>query len=790
MYKEKDQGSTPQVDFGVVTFFASNNFGAVLQAYALQQKIIGLGYSAEILNYDENNKNPLQAKKKVWKTYVDLLKMAGLDVKLLLRARKASSSIASKFDVFRKNNMNISRERLYDMEDLAEIEGRYKGIIAGSDMVWTEKGQNLEAFFLRFTEKNKRLSYAASLTGTDALSVEQRAKMGKYISEVEFVSCREDEGVDFAREFGKEAFLALDPTLLLTKDEWSEKFSLKESREDYILCYCFDKTPKNFFKKVNKLAKKMNTGVRYIALSLDKRIEEMKNGHSAVYGPKEFIELFFNAKFVITNSFHGLLFSIIGKKPFALLRREESCKWKKNEERMLNMLRVIGEESRAVYSIDEVDESFFDLDYSHAQAVLSRKREESIEYLENMLKSACQNKTVYKRTEAVCKIEDVSKKLCTGCSACANICPQNAIEMKPDAEGFLRPVVDGEKCINCDLCVKKCPAVNDVVQQTLPMVGYVAFSEDAATKKSASGGVFFALAKHVINQMNGVVYGCVMEEKSLKCVHKRAEKMEDLYPMQNSKYVQSDVSRCFELVKEDLKKNKVVLFSGTPCQIAGLRSYLGQEYENLITADIICHGVPSPWLWEQKVASLQKKFGNTVKSYTFRNKDNEDILRSAYEGTVVCDRGKVKYKSWEDGYFKTFLEGKTYRMSCYYCKYANIYRCGDLTLGDCDSWRDYLDFYPQKAKSSVLINTEKGNDFWDKTKELFVFAELDVERERKINKQLSGPTPMPACRKTIYQEASSMDWESLERKYSRKRSRVKSAFAKIAHKVIDRRKNS
>ena len=694
MYKEKDQGVTTQVDFGVVTFFASNNFGAVLQAYALQQKIIELGYSTEILNYDENNKTPVPVKKKAWKIYAEILKRTGLDVNLLMKARKASSRISDKFNEFRKDNMNISRERLYDMDDLAGIEARYKGIIAGSDMVWTEKGQNLEAFFLRFTEKKKRLSYAASLTGTDALLPEQRTRMGKYISEVEFVSCREDEGIDFAKEFGKEAFLALDPTLLLTKEEWSEKFSLREASEDYILCYCFDKTPKGFFRKINKLAKKMNTGVRYISMSLDKRIEEIKNGHSAVYGPKEFVELFFNAKFVITNSFHGLLFSIIGQKPFALLRREESCKWKKNEERMLNMLRVIGEERRAVYSIDEVDESFFDLDYSYAQTVLAQKRRDSVEYLENMLNSAGQDETDYKQPESVCKIEGVSDKLCTGCSVCANVCPRNAIEMKPDDEGFLRPVVDDEKCINCDVCVKSCPAVNDVAGQVLPMVGYMAFSEGEESKNSASGGVFFALAKHIISRMNGVVYGCVMEERSLKCVHKRAEKMEDLYPMQNSKYVQSDVSQCFISAKEDLKNNRVVLFSGTPCQVAGLKSYLGRDYENLITVDIICHGVPSPWLWQQKVASLQKKFRNTVKSYTFRNKDNEDILRSAFESTVVCKKGKVKHKSWEDGYFKTFLEGRTYRMSCYYCKYADIYRCGDITLGDCDSWRDYPDFYP------------------------------------------------------------------------------------------------
>ncbi len=770
-------------DFGIVTFFAKNNYGAVLQAYALQQKILKKGYTTEIINYQDSEKTVSNGKRNRLKSYFNALKAIDFNVKLFLGGKQMQEKTAQKFDAFRKERMIISRCRAYDMEDLEELGKSYKAVVAGSDMVWTLKGQNMDVFFLRFIEKEKRLSYAASMTGTNALTATEKERFKIYISEMESVSCREQEGVDFAREANVDAFLALDPTLLMTRDEWMETLSLQKRKEDYILCYCFGTTPSAELKRIEKLAKKKGLSVRYIGTSLEKMTRELKNGYYGGCGPKDFVELFFNAKFVVTNTFHGLIFSLIGKKPFALLRREDRNVWKKNEGRMENMLRMIGEERRYIESVGEVDESFFSADYEKIDTILAEKRQASMEYLENMLKKADgREQKAVKKIKPV-TVEDISVKKCTGCTACASVCANGCIEMEGDSEGFLHPVVDHKICTSCGLCVKVCPAINENVGQAYPNVGYLAFSKDAISKNSASGGAFITLAQYAIEKLGGVVYGCAMEENSLKCIHKRAEKTKDLYPMQNSKYVQSDVSNCFRQAEKDLEQGRFVLFSGTPCQIAGLKSFLKSEYKNLLTVDIICHGVPSPELWNKKVEYMRKTHGD-VKYYTFRNKDNEATLRSAFESTVVCEKKRIKKKSWEDGYFKAFLTGKTYRMSCYYCKYADIYRCGDITLGDCDSWRDYPGFFPQKAKSSVLINTSKGAEFWERTKQLFELTELNVEGERRINKQLSSPTPMPSCRKTIYQEAGTMEWKDFDEKYSVKTNKLKSFVARVLYKFL------
>ena len=772
-----------KADFGIVTFFASNNFGAVLQSYSLQKKISDLGYLAEIINYKDSSKNKAGSAKGSAKGYLRTLKGIGFSFKKYFKARNLHTLSGKRFTEFRQKCMCIGRDNIYDAEDLALIENKYKAFIAGSDMVWTEKGQNLAVFFLRFTERKKRLSYAASLTGTEWLDEKQRKLMGEYISGIEWISCREQEGVDFARQNGRDAFLALDPTLLVTKEEWTQNLSLTKSKDKYLLCYCFGDTTKEFIKKVNKIAKKRGLKVRYISTSTLKYMEELKNGNRLAYGPREFVEAFFNASFIITNTFHGLIFSLIGEKPFAFLHREEGNKWKKNEERMMNMLRLVREEKRAVGGPDEIDDSFFDMDYKYANEILGVKRQESLAYLENMLESAYKNENSGVGKSGYRTISDVPAKLCTGCSACEGICPYGAVEMKADAEGFLRPEIDSQKCKDCGLCTRVCPGVNETVQRVFPQNAFLAFSTDKLSKNSASGGAFITFAKYVIEQLNGTVYGCAMEEGTLNCAHGRAEHIEELYPMQNSKYVQSDVTGCYKQVKNDLQQERYVLFGGTPCQIAGLRSYLGEEYEKLIALDIICHGVPSPGLWRKKVDYMKERYGEELTYFTFRNKDDEAKHRSAYEATVICGNKRIKCSAGEDGYFKAFLTGKTYRMSCYYCKYADIYRCGDITLGDCDSWRSYPEFYPEKTKSSVFINTQKGFGFWEKTKELFVFESLDIEGERSVNKQLSAPTPMPDCRQRIYSEAAAMSWEDFEKKYSVNVSKLKTGIAKIIYKV-------
>lgn len=199
------------------------------------------------------------------------------------------------------------------------------------------------------------------------------------------------------------------------------------------------------------------------------------------------------------------------------------------------------------------------------------------------------------------------KERCCGCSACMSVCPKHAISMQPDEEGFLYPVIDETKCIKCGLCEKLC-FYGDDTRKT----AYAARVRDmSARMDSQSGGMFFAMAKHCI-EAGGVVYGCGMDEK-WHAVHKRAVTLDDCMDFRGSKYVQSDMGNCYALVINDLNDGKKVLFSGTPCQCEGLLRMLnGRHRENLIVADIICYGVPSPMLWQEYINYLEHKFSRGV----------------------------------------------------------------------------------------------------------------------------------------------------------------------------------
>ncbi|MBO5852165.1 MAG: Coenzyme F420 hydrogenase/dehydrogenase, beta subunit C-terminal domain, partial [Clostridia bacterium] len=211
----------------------------------------------------------------------------------------------------------------------------------------------------------------------------------------------------------------------------------------------------------------------------------------------------------------------------------------------------------------------------------------------------------------------VDKSLCSGCSACLHICPKNSISMEPDKNGFLRPVIDETKCTNCGLCKKTCPVLNKKEQQEKNVQAYAVINKDEGVRKdSSSGGVFTQIAKYVLSK-NGVVFGALFDE-NFKVKHAYIESENDLIKLQKSKYVQSEIGVTYKEAKNFLDQGRFVLFTGTPCQIGGLQAYLKKPYDNLITQDFICHGVPSPKVWK-KYIDKKKKVGN-IKEVSFKDK--------------------------------------------------------------------------------------------------------------------------------------------------------------------------
>ena len=338
------------------------------------------------------------------------------------------------------------------------------------------------------------------------------------------------------------------------------------------------------------------------------------------------------------------------------------------------------------------------------------------------------------------------KNDCCGCTACAAICPKDAIEMRPDEDGFVYPVVDESKCVHCGLCQKVCAYGNEQTAVSEKDV-YVAVSRCSDVRESASGGLFAAFAEAVIRQ-GGAVYGCSMESENgiltprHICVTERA----DLIRLKGSKYVQSELGGTYSDVRARLEAGQLVLFSGTPCQVAGLRGYLRKGYDHLFTVDIICHGVPSAKLFQDYIAFEERKRGASVTAFRFRDKSQGWKLH----GAMTLDNGSTVYfEPEESSYYQMFLNSYTYRENCYQCPYASDHRPGDVTIGD--YWCVEL-VHPELLKenggaldhevgvSCMIVNNEKGQRFVELVGDRIAKWASTYENASKYNRQLTAPS--------------------------------------------------
>ena len=324
-------------------------------------------------------------------------------------------------------------------------------------------------------------------------------------------------------------------------------------------------------------------------------------------------------------------------------------------------------------------------------------------------------------------IEVKNKKMCCGCKACAQICPRHCITFKEDNEGFAYPFINKNKCINCHLCEKICPFQYDK-KETTPVRVYAAYNKNPEERrKSSSGGMFILMAQNVIDS-GGVVFGAVFDETWM-VKHIYAETIEDVYPMLQSKYVQSDVGNSYSQVRDFLKHGRIVLFCGTPCQVSGLKHFLRKDYPNLITVDFLCHGVPSPGVWRKylkaeifplaqsartgknSVLNLSINAVSVITDIEFRDKSYRGWKKYSFvvrqKSTSKVDKNTVLLSDshYTNPFMKGFLSDVFLRPSCYDCKCKNGKSGSDVTLGDfwcADKVDEKID--DDKGLSLILIN--------------------------------------------------------------------------------------
>lgn len=346
-------------------------------------------------------------------------------------------------------------------------------------------------------------------------------------------------------------------------------------------------------------------------------------------------------------------------------------------------------------------------------------------------------------------IELASKKECTACTACYSVCARNAITMQPDKEGFLFPNIDASKCIECGQCLKRCPSLN-CESRSLSKLCFAAYSYTHQCNGS-SGGVFSALADYVLEK-KGTVFGAAYDE-NFHVRHLSVKSTCDMQALRGSKYVQSEIGDSFILVKSLLNAGEYVLFSGTPCQIDGLRHFLGhKDYPNLLLVDIICHGVPSPNVFSRWVRGLKNKYGE-FNNLLFRKLDGWSST-----ATLEHNNGKKRILRGEDeAYMKAFYKCNMFRESCYRCKYANLSRCGDITLGD--FWKigqAGSPFYQDTTNgiSLVLLNTDKGTAIIEelKSKNKLYLEERNIDEAIRGQSNLLAPCKRPNERDSIIED--------------------------------------
>lgn len=326
---------------------------------------------------------------------------------------------------------------------------------------------------------------------------------------------------------------------------------------------------------------------------------------------------------------------------------------------------------------------------------------------------------------------------CSGCGACIQICPKQCISFIDVEDGFSAPKIDEEKCIHCNRCVGVCPYSNPVERYCIIKSFSAKAKSVDAQMLSSSGGCFYGLSRVVMDQ-GGVVFGAVIDD-SYHCVHKMATKCEELDPLLGSKYVQSRCDVVFSEIKNKLQNGKTLLFSGTPCQVAGLKNYLGKNYDNLLLVDVACHGVPSNNDFLKCIQWIENKHNGKLIYIKFRDKSNAGWMHSlTYK---IEKNGTIKsytVSPYKIPYYYFFLYSKNIRKSCYECPYIGTERVGDITLGD--FWaaeRVVPEKDIGKGISIALCNTQKGLEWIKKSKKYLNLQLIDKELAVRNNQPFS-----------------------------------------------------
>ncbi len=700
---------------GLMTWYKYHNYGTVLQAYALYKKIRDLGYNPYMINYKPREKN----------RYLQRRKDIPQKIKNKLIHRHLDFSKVAFDDFICKNFTETSECNTYI--ELKELNNQFQAFICGSDQIWSSYVFD-EKYFLNFADENKIISYAPSLGSSEVTDGVVRDRMKHLISRFKYLSVREETGKKIIFDVAsRDAKVTLDPTLLLSKDEWEESLDLETTnskQEKYALCYFLGSSDK-YVSQIETYAK--NNGLKIINIPFLKNAKINKYTSTTPIGPREFVNLIKDAQVVFTDSFHGIIFSInFNTNFFAYKRFKDNEKLNQNS-RVLDILKKLNLEGHLVNEnfIPSIEEA----DFRDVNARLAELREDSLDFLSSSLK-----KVTFKEAEHIFNLGFITE-YCVGCSACSQLCPTKCIKMEKNSEGFLHYAIDVEKCIKCGLCKKVCPMVqveSHDMRKSKKLYAFKAKNLDTLANSSSGG-----FSDVVAFLRNDEYYICGCQYNNEKHIAEHIiippNSKEELSKIRGSKYLQSHTFSAFQSLLK-LPKDAKVIFIGTPCQVAGLDKMLKIRglRENYILIDLICHGVPSSYLWDKYFKSIvnEHNLDSTCISVKFRDKQFGWRTRRL---SISDGRNKYVCKESKDNFYAFFRRGVVDMKSCYECPYRTK-SSADIRIGDYWGNRFIKD---KSGVSMVIVHSEKGQELFEEIKN----NDLAICHEYSLNEYWSIQYP-------------------------------------------------
>lgn len=685
----------------IITRHGISNYGSLFQAYALERTIRDLGYDAQTIDYiltEERSWNlcRIDIEHSAWNAN-PWKRCIFFGINMPNRAIQFA-----KFGRFRRELLHLTKE-YNSFEALKKNPPSADIYCTGSDQVWNETIHNKPdwCYFLDFLGEEARFAYAASF-GKDCVREDFRDRITESLSKYKKISVRETSGSRILKEMGLRGDVVLDPTLLLNGSQWEQMMgNARAPKEKYVLLYQIHKNDA-LVDYARKFAQKAKCKVINIGVSYTQKKKGMEFRWLPDY--KEVLALFRDAHCVVTDSFHATVFSINFNRQFVTILPKHSAA------RIQSILTLMGLGNRVLTDTADLDLPEQIIDYCAVNAALEQLRKESRAWLKDTLEEFSGEKTM----NTVCDLDT-----CTGCMACVNICPKQAISIVDSLE-TLNAQINPEKCIDCGLCGKYCPNLHPMQLQH-PVFWKQGWAEENIRRNSSSGGAAAAITRTFL-QSGGYVASCLFENGRFGfAVTNDPEKARRFA---GSKYVKSDPGLIYQEIKRLLQKGEKVLFIGLPCQAAAVKSICG-DHNGLYTADLICHGTPSVRLLRQFLTELG-----------FCWEEIADIqFRDGHYFGVTPNRVRLTPRRVQDSYLRVFLNSVDYTDNCYSCRYAALERVADITLGD--AWGQ-LSETVSGGVSLVLCQTEKGIALVEDAG--LQLQEVDLEKAVAANHQLSHPS--------------------------------------------------